>query len=328
MRKTHVFIFLMLLLALVSGLWMSNPTTAQDEEVAPTPTWTPLPPPTLTPGAVRECPTPMNLVVNLVVYVRSGVTIRHQPNLSGAPVNYYVENMVAVITDGPVCANGYNWWRIRGPGNNGWIAEGSAEGGYFLQSAGVMSDGSPTLWTCSDPLTIPRGDTIVRSFNLRLREEPGFGGRVLTVVPHDATVQVIDGPTCADGYNWWHVQTEVVGIPYDGWMAEGPPGDYWMVSTTYLESENCHSPLPLDVGERAYVYFRNYPPRALRAAPGRDAPMLYTLVRNVPLVIEGGPVCVDEINWWQVRVLASTPVVGWLAEGGPGNYVIRSLPSN
>ena len=49
-------------------------------------------------------------------------------------------------------------------------------------------------------------------------------------------------------------------------------------------------------------------------------------MNNEPFVIEGGPVCRENLNWWRIRVLASQEVVGWMAEGSSGiGYWMRAI---
>ena len=119
----------------------------------------------------------------------------------------------------------------------------------------------------------------------------------------------------------------VVNVAYDGWMAEGQSQDNYYLLPEDLDAQSvCAMPRDFSIGQQVRVYYREGGPKSLRAAPGVDAPLLFSLVRNMPMVIEGGPICRDDLNWWQVRVLASTPVTGWMAEGSPGvGYWIAPL---
>ena len=72
----------------------------------------------------------------------------------------------------------------------------------------------------------------------------------------------------------------------------------------------------LKPGQRGFIYYYDDKPKSLRAAPGENSTLLFTLVFGVPFIVEeGGPVCANNMNWWKVRVLASTPVIGWVSEG-------------
>jgi hypothetical protein len=54
---------------------------------------------------------------------------------------------------------------------------------------------------------------------LRLREEPGLGNTVLTLVSDAEVFKVLDGPQSADGHTWWYLSD-----PYNenrrGWAVE------------------------------------------------------------------------------------------------------------
>jgi hypothetical protein len=57
-----------------------------------------------------------------------------------------------------------------------------------------------------------------------LRETPSTNGRVLGVLPAGTMMNIISGPVCVDGYNWYNVQ-----IPeMRGWTAEGNGSEYWL----------------------------------------------------------------------------------------------------
>src|SRR3990172_8959942 len=133
--RTAALIFIALTALMILPL-----VAAQAPTPTPGPTVTPTSGPTPTPGPTGlGCDTPLPLHQGEVVYIRPGVIIRHQPSRSGVPVNYYIESTVAVISGGPVCADNYIWWGIRAPGNDGWVAEGTVEAGYFIESSGYLS---------------------------------------------------------------------------------------------------------------------------------------------------------------------------------------------
>ena len=59
--------------------------------------------------------------------------------------------------------------------------------------------------------------------NMRIRENPGFSQVILYRVPEGTFIEVLDGPQCTDGNNWWKIRTEN-GL--DGWMTESQDGVY------------------------------------------------------------------------------------------------------
>jgi hypothetical protein len=128
---------------------------------------------------------------------------------------------------------------------------------------------------------------------------------------------------CASNINWWKVRATVVGVVYDGWVAESVPtrDPFFVIATR----PPCDFPLRLQIGEQARVIYSDAQPKRLRAEPSTRGAILAELIENVPLQILDGPVCSDTYNWWRVRVLSSSPVEGWLAEGGPSNYWIAPI---
>lgn len=265
------------------------------------------------------------------IYTRPGIYIRNLPTRSGGIAEYLDRSLTFRVTGGPVCADGLNWWAVRGPinYNPGWIAEKESPTGRYLI---FPADPDPAT-LCSTPIILSVGQTVpVVSGGLRVRAAPGLDARVLTVALADTELTIRGTPVCVDEYNWWPVVAPVSpnsDLLIEGWVAEGFGGDVpWLAQppAPSLEAGNlCGPPLRgLGVGTRAYVNDPNTNiPRNLRAEPGTDAPLLYTLVDGVAFTIIAGPVCANNLNWWQIQVLTRPDVVGWLAEGGPGNYWIR-----
>jgi len=202
---------------------------------------------------------------------------------------------------------------------------------------------------CLPALNIPIGAEIFLKPGVNVRNLPTLSGALVWNTVYDQfdaegkpldpllriPARVLEGPVCANGYQWWRVEfTRSAGN--HGWVAEGRPDQgYFIVTgarlptatpTVNLTPSLCANPRPFPIGARAFVTYTDRLPKSLRAEPRLSGALLATLVAGVPLIIEGGPVCADGLNWWQVRVLASQPVVGWLAEGSPYvGYWIRLL---
>ena len=149
-----------------------------------------------------------------------------------------------------------------------------------------------------------------------------------TVVSAGETVLVLGGPECVDGWRWWQVQATVLDITYQGWMAE-TFYERTLVADIDARADDdsiCGAPLTFEAGQRGYVDYGAGPPKYLRDAAGLTGVPMFSLVRNIPFVIVDGPVCRNALNWWKIRVLASTEVIGWMAEGSSGiGYWMRAL---
>lgn len=327
----------------VMALLLSFSVMAQEggDPVPYTPDF-PLPELTATrvPPNPNGCYDPLPLSIGAAAYIKPGVNIRSEPSQSAALMwNTVYENRTAegqliaeplavpvTIVDGPVCSQGYNWWYVRGTGNPGWVAEGTPyDNGYFIIVPGM---GAPS--GCDMPHDFSPGEEAEVRYNVRIREAPSLEGRTKTIVPFDGSVTIISGPECVEDLLWWYVRATVVDFTYEGWMAQGTQSAELIEAQDITAGDGtvCANPLPFFVGMRGFVDYYRGQPKSLRVAPDMDSTLLFSLVRGVPFIIENGPICADELNWWQIRVLASREVVGWMAEGSPhaGYWMVEVDP--
>lgn len=275
------------------------------------------PPPT-------TCPVSANFGAGDTVVLVGGVVIRYGPNPSSPFLVTFPENrLFTVLEGGPLCVEGYNWYPITGHGITGWVSEGTRDGlRYWLTLQRRATD--PAI-ACLEPLNLVEGNRFNINVNVRLRAMPSTSALTITVVPYTATVTVLDGPVCNEGYNWWWVRTTVVDFVYEGWLAESARAAGSEPYVVVTSQAPCHAPLRMDIGEQARVIYNDENPKRLRSAPNLNGGIIAELIENVPILIIGGPVCADSYNWWNVRVLSSTPFEGWLAEGGPANWWIAPI---
>ncbi len=314
----RVFLFFLLLLLSLSLILV--PAAAQT--LIPTlpfpPSSTPVPTLTQVPSSTpRGCFASLGFSPGVQVVLIPGVNVRHLPSLSGAVVNYYTESTLLRVTDGPVCENGYNWWRVEGVGNPGWVIEGRP-GRYYLSEAALTPDPSTI---CSPPLAMTTGARTRTLTGVRVHADAGLGSLVLTVVPLNTSIEVLDGPVCLNRINWWRVRVPFDDISVEGWVGEGYPENYWLESNAFAATATAYCPRPLRLapGTKVGITYDDAVARSLRAAPSRSAALVERLIGGVALELLGEPVCADGFNWWQARVL-STDITGWVAEGRPGNY--------
>lgn len=326
MRNLRAPLLLVALFALpVFAILLTLPAQARQTGPIPYTPGTPLFELTATRVPRDVCYPPLAIQKGQTIYIQYGVNLRNEPTRSSAIVwNTSYNNdedrrfaQPVIVDDGPVCSAGLNWWRVSGLGNPGWVAEGRPdEDGYYLIVPGITRASA-----CTAIFDFEIGKPAVMRFNTRLREAPSTQARTKTVVPFETEVLILAGPECVEGLRWWAVRATVADFTYEGWMAEG------VDATAFLEPEDlpsledgtlCGPPLPLAPGQRAFVSYRQGGPKSLRAAPGTDGVLLFSLVRGVPFIVEDGPICRENLNWWKVSILASAPVVGWMAEGSSG----------
>lgn len=59
----------------------------------------------------------------------------------------------------------------------------------------------------------------------RIRKEPSRQADILGVINPGGSMDIIDGPACADGWVWWKVKN----ADYEGWTSEGDQETYWLI---------------------------------------------------------------------------------------------------
>lgn len=59
----------------------------------------------------------------------------------------------------------------------------------------------------------------------RVRKDPNREAEVLGYITPGGSMEILEGPTCSDGWVWWKVKN----ADLTGWTAEGDPETYWLV---------------------------------------------------------------------------------------------------
>ncbi len=344
MKSRSVILFTLLLIvialcALSLPVSVSVPPVAAQQTFATLPVFiTPIPPtgtavPTFTIAprpTLIGCTTPLFLIPGNLIVVEGGLNVRSEPSLSAPLITYFSEERRVRLIGGPVCSDDFIWWQITGFGGepgaqSGWVIERARTGQIYLEPA-IIPPNEP----CYSPLPFAVGDVVTAVTGVRLRNAPSQSSYTTTVIPTDGTMEILEGPNCQDGINWWRVRTafQTSRAPVTGWVAEGFPENYWIVGADSIIGANdipCVRPLTLTIGSRIAVNFRDGVLRRLRAAPSVGAAVILEMPDEIALeIIAAAPVCANGYNWWQVRVL-TTEFVGWIAEGRPGRYNIEIL---
>jgi len=325
--RQYIPVFMIFGLMVIILFTMNIPSNAQFEQVQTTlVTVTPVvntvatitPSPTFdfsslaTPNAslAPGCATVLPIPIGGEIIVRAGVSLRSAPDPSAPLLRELEEDFIFYAIEGPVCGGNYVWWRVQAGTFVGWVAERNTQLDFFLNY-------EITLNPCNEPLTLERFEVITVSYNVRLRDIPSINGLVVTVVQAGTQALVLsDEPTCADGYNWREIQVEVLGVIYEGWMAE----ENREAQRTYLAEATsvfqCLPPItPFVIGDKARIRYEDSTPKNLRATPSENGEVLFVLLDAVPVEIIGGPVCDGFYVWWQVRVMSNIPAIGWVYEG-------------
>ncbi len=184
------------------------------------------------PDAPILCETPLFFQRNEQVQVTYNVRLRREPSLS-ALVDTVVpfEGYVTILNPEPICADGINWWNVRstvaGFTYEGWIAQGSASnsaaGDTFVELTPPPNCSVPMRAIIGDQGRVRYVDRTPKS----LRTAPGLDGELLFTLVEGVPVEIIGGPVCEDGLNWWQIR--VLGnFQPEGWLAEGSRPNYWI----------------------------------------------------------------------------------------------------
>ena len=122
------------------------------------------------------------------VVTTSSVNLRTGAGTGYGVIAVYSAGEFATVIEGPVAANGYQWYKVElvVNGNIGWFA------GEFLKY------GQPQ----------PSGEQFrVVDGPLNVRETPSLSGAILIVAPTGATGKIVgDNPVQANGYTWVNVE--------------------------------------------------------------------------------------------------------------------------
>lgn len=184
---------------------------------------------------------------------------------------------------------------------------------------------SPTSPNCPTPLPLANGSLVSLEPGVNVRNLPSVSGAVANYYTQDTVLTIAGGPVCSNGYNWWYV----VGAGNPGWVIEGFRGRIVLtaISGTPDPSSICLPAAALVVGEEARVLTGVL----LHELPNESSLVLHSILSNEAVDVLAGPVCVNNLNWWQVRAAYPTPndpngtIVGWVADGFPGTYWLAAL---
>ncbi|MBZ0314888.1 MAG: SH3 domain-containing protein [Anaerolineae bacterium] len=171
------------------------------------------------------------------------LNIRQSP--AGERVGQLPEGTTFTVLQGPTCADGYFWYQVQADAQNGWAAEGDAEG-YFIEPFAIttVSPVPPVIAanpTATLPLRAPTGDG---DCSLAVEAKLHVGGSARTVqdsgelslrtnfddptpshlVPVGVSLQVIGGPVCHGGHRLWKVSLVLNGQNVTGYLSEGVQG--------------------------------------------------------------------------------------------------------
>lgn len=164
---------------------------------------------------------------------------------------------------------------------------------------------------------------------LRLRIAPS--GNIITEVKEGSVFNVLAGPVCQDGLNWWNIQ---VADDLSGWSAEGDADGYFMEpvggnlplanpTAVIVNPPLCplSPPSQLAIGMTAKTV-QTDGTLAMRVNLTDELPT-HQIPVGLNVTILDGSQCRADIRMWKVEtILNGQSVVGWIAEGVNGQYYL------
>ncbi len=176
--------------------------------VEPTATATVAPPP----GTALQAGQPAR------VTAPAGLNMRTDPTSGATLVLQLATGGRVTVTEGPVSAENYTWWRVDdGQGNVGWVADGDGETQWLSPQVGEAQavDRAPRL-----------NDRVTVNIQLSIRALPGPDAPLLVRVDPGRQFTVLDGPQSAGGFTWYRIRSDDGQV--EGWAADSDGTTRWL----------------------------------------------------------------------------------------------------
>lgn len=232
-------------------------------------------------GQVDPEPNPDYNEGDIVSIATDAANIRTGPGLDFDVIAVAPYGALFEIIDGPTTNDGYTWYRLSGDLATGWCAE---------SLLGMYQD----VPAPPPPAEFDIGERVVVATDaLNLRAGLGLGSAVVVTMPTGTTGEIQDGPSAADGYSWYLLQT-ALGT---GWAA-----------SAYLSSAGGSVEGPFGVGDEVVV---DTDALNLRSGPSTSRGVFAVMPNGAQLTITGGPEEDGGYLWYEVS--SSTYGGGWCA---------------
>ena len=178
------------------------------------------------------CPPPLGIQVGQAVTLYSGVLVRNAPSLAGQVITNAPAETTARVVNGSVCGDGYRWWEIEvGVANEtyvGWIVQSLPSGtiiGSELINPAPDAEGDPNNIPCGPAAPLPIGGRARLRYTAEplkaLRVQPSPYAEIINSLPSGVQVEILRGPVCFRGVNYWYVRVFGGSTSPEGWLAEG-----------------------------------------------------------------------------------------------------------
>jgi hypothetical protein len=179
---------------------------------------------------------------------------------------------------------------------------------------------APATPTAPAPASAVLQARVVATGGINIRDTANSKGKLVGRLAGNTLVQVLEGPTNADNYEWYRIEAPGGTT---GWVAAGPANDPWLKiedqaagAAAAQASPTAAPPKLVDraikVGDRVQVTTESSQVLTVRQDAGRGARAVAKVPRSTLFTIKSGPIQQDGLTWWELQ---SDTVNGWAAEG-------------
>ena len=178
------------------------------------------------------CPPPLAIQVGQAVEIFSGVLVRSAPVIDAPVITNASAGLTARITGASVCGSGYRWWPLEVTVANilysGWVVQSLPSGnviGTELLNIAPAADEDPNNIACGPAAPLAIGGRARLRFTgetlKALRVQPSQFAEIINTLPSGVQVEILRGPVCFRGINFWYVRVFGGSVSPEGWLAEG-----------------------------------------------------------------------------------------------------------
>jgi uncharacterized protein YraI len=292
------------------------PTATTTASLATTPSPTITATSTATPAGVG------GVAVGATVKTIAPLNLRSGPSTSSPVLTVLPPETTGTILGGPQQGSGFTWWRIQTPNGTGWAA-----GSYLTLVTGSAGPTNPTATSTpaasSTPTpvignTIGIGDTVRVTAPLNMRSTASTSGTVVTVLPVNTAGTIVGGPTSADGYTWFRIETSNgTGWVVSNFIQRTAQGSTPVPSATATATVTVPATIPNPQGLSVGDTVRTTTALNLRSGPSTTSSVIAVLLQGTQGTILGGPQAANGYTWWRIQTPNGT---GWVA----GNFLTRA----
>lgn len=179
--------------------------------------------------------------IGSTVRTTASVNMRTGPGTGFSVITVLRSNTYGAVLDGPTTGGSFQWYQVdMGSQGTGWVA-----GDYLAIVNGATasptrtSTRTPTHTPSRTPTTtsggFPVGSTVRTTAGVNMRQGPGTGYSVITVLPINKSCTVLSGPVAGTGYQWYQLNCSGYG---SGWVA----GEY--LTQVSASSVDTATPIP------------------------------------------------------------------------------------